>query len=362
MHVVVAIPTYKNFGKTIGYTLDALTKQTFKGFELLIIYKPFMGDNTLDIIEKYEKKLDIKIIIQKEGLFDEALNIIYSRSNGDILILLDDDTIPNNTFVEEHLRLHENYPDIGVIGGYVDPMRNTGFRKRFHNLLFEYITGYRKPLVNSLDKIYNSYPNRLGFLYFNEPPYRVGEIRYTFWIEGVNMSVKRRIYRDFRLPCSTIYGSGNELLLGIHSFKKGYHVVRSSCCYVKHLERESLSRTKNLYKFYEWFLDGLSLPFNIAGMGSWRNRVRDSLKQYYNLLRYIVKTHHLFRKRLGPLMFSHYIGLPGIIKAIEENVEAGKVRSYIKCLIGSFRKCINIYGLNKCVYKVELFNRECSLL
>jgi len=67
MRVYVAIPTYRNFGRTIGKTLEALAKQTYQNFKVLIVYKPFPGDRTLDVIDEFRDELDIEVVVQNEG-------------------------------------------------------------------------------------------------------------------------------------------------------------------------------------------------------------------------------------------------------------------------------------------------------
>ncbi|MEM4138654.1 MAG: glycosyltransferase family A protein, partial [Sulfolobaceae archaeon] len=77
--VQIGIPTYRNNGTTIVLVLDALTRQTYKDFEILVVYKPSEDDiRTLDVIEKFSKRLDIKVIEQKYGKIEEAMNLIYS--------------------------------------------------------------------------------------------------------------------------------------------------------------------------------------------------------------------------------------------------------------------------------------------
>jgi len=69
----------------------------------LIAYKPFPGDKTLGIVDKFRDKLDIEIIIQNEGYFEEALNLIYRNADGDLLITTDDDAIPELDWVRKHI-------------------------------------------------------------------------------------------------------------------------------------------------------------------------------------------------------------------------------------------------------------------
>ena len=66
---VVAIPTYKNFGKTIGMTLTALSNQTYKNFRVLIVYKPYPNDSTLSVINSLQNKLILIQSFPQEKVF-----------------------------------------------------------------------------------------------------------------------------------------------------------------------------------------------------------------------------------------------------------------------------------------------------
>lgn len=353
--VTVAIPTYRNNGETIGKTLEALARQTYRDFSVLIVYKFYEGDKTLDVVEKYGKHLDVKIIEQKHGYFEEALNIIYSNAKSDILILTHDDTVPSKTFVEEHVRLHLEYPDIGVIGGFVEPIHDLKHErvKSLSKIVYKIIR-YSSPLIESMN-MYSSYPNILGFLYYNEPPFRKGEVRYTFWIEGVNMSVKRKIYRDFALPCSTVYGTGNEILLSLYSLKKGYHVLRAYCCEVKHLGRESLSGSSDAVKMYKWHIDGAVLPYNVNYITGRVNRTW--LKRYIVYTRYLWKIKCVLNKMPGPLIYSHTRVLPFIIEAIGKKVEPVKIREKIIGIIRELDECAENNDLIQCICNEETIEK-----
>ena len=90
MNVNVVIPTYKT-RDTIFRLLTSLEKQSYKDFNVMVVYKKWEGyKDTLSKIKAYDK-LDINFVEQDEGLFEEALNTIYRKADGDIVIHTDDD-------------------------------------------------------------------------------------------------------------------------------------------------------------------------------------------------------------------------------------------------------------------------------
>jgi len=329
--VTVAIPTYKNFGLTIGYTLKALTMQTYKDFRVLIVYKPYPGDNTLNIIDEFKERLDIDILIQSNGYFEEALNIIYSNADSNILILTDDDSIPSSTWLEEHIKLHLRYPKVGVIGGEViEEPSNSYYKKR----LVHRILRFHKPLLDVL-KSYESFLNDMGLWVYRYRPLNQGEIRKTMYVTGVNMSVKRAIYRDFQLPCYTIRGLHNELLLGLYSILKGFHVMHYKGAYIEHLARESLSRTTNSSALKELLLENSLTPY---GVSRYYKKINLQKLKFYKLyLQSLKKLLRMLKKKIGPYMEITPIGLEITLKAIKENKDPKWVRDKLIRVVSMLR-------------------------
>ena len=318
--ITVAIPTYKNFGSTIKYTLKALTMQTYKDFKVLIVYKPYPGDNTLNIIDEFKDQLNIEVLIQSNGYFEEALNMIYNNTESDILVLTDDDSLPSSTWLEEHVKLHLKYPEVGIIGGEVIEKRNKEYyRKRLMHRVF----GFYKPLLNVLEN-YESFFNDMGLWVYRYRPLNQGEIRKTLYVEGVNISIKKRVYKDFQLPCYTIRGRNNEFLLGLYGVLKGLHVIRYGGAYVKHLARESLSRTTDSFVLKNLLLEDSLIPYGVSQY--YREINLHKLKFYKLYLQSLKKLLKLFKKRLGFYIDVAPVGLEIALKAIKENREPKWVR------------------------------------
>jgi len=322
--VGVAILTYKNLGTTLPQTLESLTKQDYRDFRLYVVYKPSPEDNTLAILNNYTRKLDITVIIQREGMFEEALNLVLRNISEDLLIFLDDDAIASKQFVSQHINVHLEHPEIGLLGGYVEPMRNLEARGSRTDALARKLLRINKPL-NPVLTGYSSYPNTAGLLAYNEPVYRPNELRRTMWIEGVNMSAKKEAYQGFEVPCASLRGSGNEILLGLNAIKKGLHVARTSHCHVNHLDRESLSRPRTKLEQLLWHLEHPLTPYKISKTYGHVNT--QHLARYHSYISLLRKAKCLAQGRAGPYIFSHSAILPLTIKAIMNSYTPSKVRS-----------------------------------
>lgn len=100
-------------GKTIENTILSVINQNYPNIEYLII-DGGSTDNTLDIIKKYENKINYWIREKDKGIYD-AMNKGVSLAKGDYIIFLGaDDTFTGNTVLEEAVNsiIENNYPDI----------------------------------------------------------------------------------------------------------------------------------------------------------------------------------------------------------------------------------------------------------
>ena len=90
MDVTIAIPTYKTT-QSILKLLSTIKKQSYQNFSILIVYKEWSGcEGIISKIKDY-KGLDIEVLKQDQGYFEEALNTIYRKADGEIVIHADDD-------------------------------------------------------------------------------------------------------------------------------------------------------------------------------------------------------------------------------------------------------------------------------
>ena len=72
--ISIIIPTYKR-AFVLKHVLESIKKQTYKFFELIVVYKPG-GDETEEILNKYNKNFDMKIVPQRKGFFLDALDLL----------------------------------------------------------------------------------------------------------------------------------------------------------------------------------------------------------------------------------------------------------------------------------------------
>jgi len=107
----VVVVTYNNKEPLLD-NLEALKNQTIQNFEIVVI------DNNDKIkISEFVVKYDVRYIkLKKNYGLTIGRNVGVKFARGDIIIFLDDDAIPANNFVEEHVLAHGIYDIFGLRG------------------------------------------------------------------------------------------------------------------------------------------------------------------------------------------------------------------------------------------------------
>jgi len=252
-HVSVLIPTYKR-AHLIGHVLEALQKQSYPNFEVLIVLKP-SGDGTERVLESFEEKLNIKVILQEEGYVTDALNLGLKYAEGDVIAFLDDDAIPHKDWLQNHLSMYEE-PKIGGVAGNVVPIdlkegsmdTNSGLSEIIPPRTNEFMKSTRRILWGCPIKGMENhlvYISRAGMVTSDSNLSHRAWNRVTKSLLGMgaNMSLSSEAIKGFKFPRSWILGFAWEQYLGWYVWKKGYSLVFNPSAVVNHVvHKQTLSR------------------------------------------------------------------------------------------------------------------------
>jgi len=249
--VSVIIPTYKR-ASTLHYVLDGLKCQTYRNFELVVVFKP-CGDNTLSVLEQYRKDLSMKIVIQEDGFVTDAYNLGLEEAKGQIVAFLDDDAVPYPNWLEEHVRTYNEYSEVGGVSGTTKSVNITkggkiiqisedsiypyGRRQRYYNF------PWRRP-INGMS----------GWLIFFG---RDGLVHHQSRLEnknfhgicpsllhmGANMSVKKEAVEGLSVNENLILGFAFEQLFSYEIWRRDYKLFYNPNAKVSHIVHcESMGR------------------------------------------------------------------------------------------------------------------------
>lgn len=119
MKVSVIVPTYNGANK-LGGILNALKKQTYKDFELVVAIDG-STDNSMEVVQGFQDSFNpLKIIQQKNKGRAAIRNFGASQAMGSLLIFFDDDMRPKENCLEQHILHHAKLPGTLMTGEQID--------------------------------------------------------------------------------------------------------------------------------------------------------------------------------------------------------------------------------------------------
>ena len=249
----MVIPLYCDRG-FLRRLLDALAKQTYRSFDVIIVNKPCPdpGKDPENTVKAFKEALKIDVVEQREGYFEEAINLgLDSLIDYDVGIYLDEDSVPLPNCVEEHVRFHEKHPDVGIVGG----LNTYRLPERRINPILRAIRRLAYRPIHRALKGYLSYFASNGMYIYNPLPESFTVVK-TLSVVGFNMSIKPNAVGGFRLPGALIRGLHNEAYLAMATVLNGYLAVMYSGALAEHREEsaESLTRANRMATALETFL------------------------------------------------------------------------------------------------------------
>lgn len=190
MQVSIIIPTY-NRVKNLEEAFDSIISQTTLPKEVIIV-----DDSDNDKIEKLieyrkqefkEKGMFLKYVRNKrERSLAIARNIGIENTTEDIILFLDDDVVLDKKYIEEILRIYEEYPTALGVQGYITNTVTvlSKFWNRINKLLFRgYLEKNKCRVLSSTNTTY---------------PYLLDKVISCQWLSGSNQSYKKSVLKNFK--------------------------------------------------------------------------------------------------------------------------------------------------------------------
>lgn len=115
LKVSVIIPTY-NRNKVLTETIDSVLMQKFKSFELIIVDQSKKhSKQTVSFIENIKDKRFRYFKISPPSL-PAARNFGLKKSNGEVIIYIDDDVVLDDNFIKAHYESYTKKKAVAVVG------------------------------------------------------------------------------------------------------------------------------------------------------------------------------------------------------------------------------------------------------
>lgn len=242
--VTVVIPTAGR-SHFLNLTFEGLSSQAFKDFEVLLVLKA-PDTNTLAIVQKFSKLLNIRILLQKSNLLLGAYNEGISNATGEIIAFIDDDAVPEPNWLSEHVLSYEIADVSGVTGDVVSAhtKNNILFQSKVSS---EILHSYCQPKIiagigarfwnRSLEgqDNYLVYISKAGYSQKKIIAVCAKKVNSLLYM-ATNMSIRKAALKDFLIPTSfTKLGIGFEQVIGWHLWKTGHRTIFNPYTKVRHI-------------------------------------------------------------------------------------------------------------------------------
>lgn len=152
--ISVVIPTH-NRATILRETLEALFSQSLDKdrFEIVVV-DDGSQDGTADMLAELSSRTShhLRTYWQENKLAGTARNLGIQEAKAAIVLLMDDDIIPNPELLKQHLQLHRRYPevDVGVSGRVITGSTNVDLcRPDYRKVPFNNTTDHGDPLIDA---------------------------------------------------------------------------------------------------------------------------------------------------------------------------------------------------------------------
>lgn len=319
--VTVLIPTVGRHN-LLEYVFKGLINQSFKDFDILLVTRS--GDVlTAEVAERFSENLNIKIVCQRKQGLIEAYNEGMKNADGEIIVCLDDDAVPDRDCIKEHVLTYERLNVSGVSGDVI-PTHIVGSILRPRHGYSEVAGFYTEPKILQIvgDKLWNcplhgqegylAYISKAGYSRKNINLLHKGIVD-SLLCMAANMSVLASAVKDFEIPSSFLRrGIDFEQVLGWKMWKNGHRMVFNPKAKVYHiLHGQTMSRSHGIKSVFQAVIeDELVFYYLLLEGGNVSVRHR-TLSLLFNTLVHLKKINENWRYELAILkgiFFGNIIG------------------------------------------------------
>ncbi len=324
--VTVLIPSAGR-SHLIKYTLKGLQTQSFKDFEVLLVLRP-NDVETVEVAEGFSKYLDVRILFQKRPGFMDAYNEGICASNGDVIMFLDDDAVPNSNCIREHLLTYERSNVSGVSGDVIPAYLVNGVLKPIKNSS-DIVSFYKEPDMLRIigDKLWNcpldgqeSYLAYLSKAGYSKKNVRLmhQKIANSLLCMGANTSILTSALKNFQIPTSFLKrGIANEQIIGWNLWRNGHTMVFNPRAKVYHIRHgQTLSRFLDVKNIFQATIENELLFYYLLPIEEKLSKMHRIVSLLYNSLVHIKKLRENWKHEMAVLrgiLLGNMIGLKWLI-------------------------------------------------
>lgn len=126
--ISIVMPVYNTHHEWVEQSIDSCLNQTFKNFELIIVDNESTNQLTLDKLENYRNRGNVKLIkcpkqSGKRGV-SLAINMGIEHSSYDLIARMDSDDWMHPTRLEKQYNYLNDNPDVSILGTQIKILQN----------------------------------------------------------------------------------------------------------------------------------------------------------------------------------------------------------------------------------------------
>jgi glycosyltransferase involved in cell wall biosynthesis len=123
MDITVAVCTWNRaqiFDATLSHLCN-LRVSPETNWEVLVINNR-STDNTQEVISRYESRLPLRVVVERQQGISHARNRVLTEATGDLLLCIDDDVLVDPDWLQTYQRAAAAWPEATFFGGTIEPL------------------------------------------------------------------------------------------------------------------------------------------------------------------------------------------------------------------------------------------------
>jgi glycosyltransferase involved in cell wall biosynthesis len=209
----------RNGTTVLRRTMDGYTRQTLSpALWKLVVVDNGSADETRCILDQYKDRLPLTVVSEPTPGKNRALNAGLSSLEGELIVISDDDAIPDDAFLDAWITAAAGAPDFQLLGGRITPV-------------------FDAPPPIWLESEIQAYTALYAARDLPEGPIEAGEIF------GGNMAVRRQVFQagqkfNEQIGPNTVdpnYPMGSETDFCVRMTRHGYKCWFSRVPHVQHI-------------------------------------------------------------------------------------------------------------------------------
>ncbi|KKQ67139.1 MAG: putative glycosyltransferase [Candidatus Daviesbacteria bacterium GW2011_GWA2_38_24] len=230
MRVSVVIPNW-NGKEFLKACLKSLESQTFKNFEVIIVDNG-STDRSAQYIKKYFPKFKV-IKLPKNIGFSPAVNIGIKDSQGEYIVLLNNDTKVDKDCLKQLVKCADVYPEVGMVAAKM-------------------LQFYNPDLIDSAGDFVDAVGHASNIGYGEKDGEKFNESKEIFLVTGGGALIKRKVFEKVGLLDDEYFAYFEDVDFCLRAQMQGFKAWFEPMAIISHIHKATSSRNKSFTEYLQF--------------------------------------------------------------------------------------------------------------